>query len=70
MNLSTDDIRELLLVLNVALVDTTEARRRSEEEASTTHLKEHREIIRKWKVSGASPIALHMSNCMACSGKQ
>ena len=48
VNLSTDDIRELLVVLNVALVDTTEAIRNAPDESSTTHLKDHREIIREW----------------------
>ncbi len=48
MNLSNEDIRELLVILNVALYDTQALMDQSHDTQEIDAYKEHRESIRKW----------------------
>ncbi len=48
MNLSNEDIRELLVILNVALYDTQALMNQSHDTQENDAYKEHRESIRTW----------------------
>ena len=48
MNLSNEEIRELLIVLNVALYDTEALIGQSHDLEEVNAYQEHREIVRKW----------------------
>jgi hypothetical protein len=48
LTLTQEDIRELLVVLNVALYDSTEMIRLSHDTEEIDAYKKHRETLRKW----------------------